>query len=136
VGTEAPAGVLPEEEPVDVVTALAEDFRARFEQRTANWRTLIQDAARQGPVALWGSGSKAVAFLRATAPASGFIEHVVDINPHRQGYFMPGTGQRILSPAQLAAVAPRTVIAMNPIYRDEIAADLAAHGIAADLLSL
>jgi hypothetical protein len=49
---------------------------------------------------------------------------------------MPGTGQRILSPAELATVAPRTVIAMNPIYRNEIAADLDRLGVDAELQSL
>ncbi len=87
-------------------------------------------------MAVWGSGSKAVAFLRATDPASKLIEHVVDINPHRQGHFMPGTGQRILSPSDLRTVAPAAVIVMNPVYREEIAAELTRQGIAATLYTL
>ena len=133
-GRDAPP--LPLEESVQSVVELAQSFNRRFEGRRAEWRALIEDAARRGPVAVWGSGSKAVAFLRATDPASQLIEHVVDINPHRQGHFMPGTGQRILSPDDLRTVAPAAVIVMNPIYREEIAAELARQGVAAALYAL
>ena len=124
------------EESVQSVVELAKSFTQRFEAKQAEWQARILEASRQGPVALWGSGSKAVAFLRATDPASKLIEHVVDINPHRQGHFMPGTGQRILSPSDLRTVAPAAVIVMNPIYREEIAAELARQGIAAALYTL
>jgi len=124
------------EESVESVVELAQSFTQRFEAKQTEWQARIQEASRQGPVALWGSGSKAVAFLRATDPASKLIEHVVDINPHRQGHFMPGTGQRILSPSDLRTVAPAAVIVMNPVYREEIAAELTRHGIAANIHTL
>ncbi len=124
------------EESVQSVVDLAKSFTRRFEAKRTEWQARIEDASRQGPIAIWGSGSKAVAFLRATDPASRLIEHVVDINPHRQGHYMPGTGQRILSPSDLRAVAPAAVIVMNPIYRDEIAAELTRQGIAAKLHTL
>jgi len=124
------------EEPVAEVAQLVDSFAARYKEHTAAWRTRIEEAARSGPVVLWGSGSKAVAFLHAIGASGDLVQHVVDINPHRHGYFMPGTGQRILAPADLTAVAPRTVIAMNPIYREEIAAELARHGVSATLLTL
>ena len=48
------------------------------------------------------------------------IKHVVDINPHRQGHYMPLTGQQIVSPEQLKAIQPDIVIIMNAIYVSEI----------------
>ena len=73
---------------------------------------------------LWGSGSKAVAFLSALGEAGNAIECLVDINPHRWARFVPGTGKEIVQPEFLSHCRPDLVVAMNPIYRQEIAADL------------
>ena len=73
---------------------------------------------------LWGSGSKAVAFL-TTLGVHDEVEHVVDINPYRVGKFLPGTGQKIVAPAFLRDYRPDNVIIMNPIYRDEVERELA-----------
>ena len=94
----------------------------------AGWNLQINSAARTGAkIVLWGSGSKAVAFLSAVN-AGREIEYLVDINPHRWGKFVPGSGKEIISPAQLSRYQPDLVIAMNPIYRHEIAGDLIRHG--------
>ena len=52
------------------------------------------------------------------------IDRVVDINPHKQGKFLAGTGQQIVAPEQLRDAPPDVVLLMNPIYRDEVAAQL------------
>jgi hypothetical protein len=54
---------------------------------------------------------------------------VTDINPNRQGYFMPGTGHEIVPPSALAEIKPDLVIAMNRIYREEIQAELDRLGV-------
>ncbi|MHC5024295.1 MAG: Rossmann-fold NAD(P)-binding domain-containing protein, partial [Planctomycetota bacterium] len=93
--------------------------------RTADyWSDVVHAAAQKGqkPV-LWGSGSKGVSFL-TTLGIRDEIECVVDINPFRQGRFMPGTGHPIVAPSFLAEYRPDLVIAMNPMYRDEIRGDL------------
>jgi hypothetical protein len=64
------------------------------------------------------------------------IAGAVDINPHRQGYFMPGTGHRIFGPDDLVELKPDVVIVMNPIYREEITADLAARGLTPEILNV
>ena len=72
---------------------------------------------------LWGSGSKAVAFLNKLKIYNE-IGFIVDINPHRQGTFMAGTGQEIVAPEFLQEYKPDSVIVMNAIYCDEIKKDL------------
>jgi len=99
-------------------TASAAHSRAAWLSRLRNWA-----AAGQSTV-LWGSGSKAVAFL-TTLGVHGEIEHVVDINPYRVGKFLPGTGQRIVAPAFLRDYRPDNVVIMNPVYRDEVGRELA-----------
>jgi hypothetical protein len=130
-----PSGPLPQEESAAELGAYVRTYAARFAEKTTQWRDLVRARAAEGPVVLWGSGSKAVSFLRAVHVA-GAIEHVVDINPYRQGHFMPGTGQVIVAPQALQQIAPRTVIAMNAIYRAEIQRDLDRLGIVTELLTL
>ena len=72
--------------------------------------------------------------LRQRHPAAGDAQQdeiagAVDINPHRHGYFMPGTGHRILGPDDLVELQPDAVIVMNPIYKEEITLDLAKRGL-------
>jgi hypothetical protein len=64
------------------------------------------------------------------------VSHVVDINPHRQGRFMVGTGHPIVGPAALREVEPTTVVVMNPIYSGEVADLLAGLGLRPELLTL
>ena len=64
------------------------------------------------------------------------IPFVVDINPHKHGTFLPGTGQEIVAPRKLIEYQPEVVIAMNPVYRKEIQADLYKMGVRAELLCL
>lgn len=111
-------------------------FGEACSERIENWQNLIQDHTQQGKrVVLWGSGSKAVAFL-TTLGLGSEIEYVVDINPHRQNYFMPGTSQQIVAPSFLAQYRPDTVIVMNPIYLEEIKQDLLSMNVPAELLAV
>jgi hypothetical protein len=90
----------------------------------AHWASEIRAIARSGGrTVLWGSGSKAVAFLSAVGLKQE-IEYLVDINPYRHGKFVPGSGKEIVGPGSLTEYQPDLVIAMNPIYRAEIARDL------------
>jgi hypothetical protein len=76
---------------------------------------------------LWGSGSKAVAFL-TTLGVDGEVESVVDINPFRHGRYLPVTGHEIVSPDELSTTSPDLVVIMNPVYRDEIREMLRVRG--------
>ena len=44
----------------------------------------------------------------------------VDIDPEKQGLFLPVTGQRVLSPAEAVAFVPDLVIVANELYAAEI----------------
>jgi SAM-dependent methyltransferase len=129
------AASLPNEDDLQDVSGMVETFAGRCENEFVAWRKRLSEAAEKGSVALWGSGSKAVAFLTAV-DRHGVVEQVVDINPHKQGYFMPGARQQIVSPQALALSAPPTVIVMNPVYRAEIGAQLAAMGLHPELVTL
>jgi SAM-dependent methyltransferase len=93
------------------------------------WRDRLSSSGR---VALWGGSSKAVAFLTAV----GVEADVVDINPFRQGAFLPGSGVRVLAPEELRDRRPDVVVAMNPAYLGEIAQALAELGLASELAAV
>ncbi|MCH7845928.1 MAG: methyltransferase domain-containing protein [Acidobacteria bacterium] len=116
----------PAEEPVEEVAVEVAGFATETAQRVADWRDRIEQ--QDGHVAVWGGGSKAVAFLAAVGADAGAVT-VVDINPHKKGKFLPGTAIEVEPPQALVDRRPELVIPMNPIYETEIRRDLAAMGL-------
>lgn len=112
------------------------EFPAKCAEKLDTWRRVVEETTARGhKIVLWGSGSKAVSFL-TTLGIGDRIEYVVDINPHRQDYFMPATGQCIVAPSFLREYRPDVVIIMNAVYRDEITRDLNAMGLQPEILAL
>lgn len=110
---------------------LAAGFSGRYREKLAYWRDRVAAMLAGGErIALWGGGSKAVAFLGAL-PELGQSARVVDINPHRQGIHLPGSGHRVAAPVVLREYRPDRVIIMNALYRPEIEADLREMGVVA-----
>ncbi len=129
-------GSLPLEDDLEETSQAVTDFAQVCGEALARWRTFVEEACREGRrVVLWGAGSKGVAFL-TTLGLTDQIPCAVDINPHKQGKFMPCTGQEVISPASLAQVRPTDVIVMNPIYCEEIARTLAEVGVDARLMAV
>ena len=63
----------------------------------------------------------------------GQVEYIVDINPHKQGRFVAGSGQQIVGPEFLKEYQPDIVLVMNPIYQNEIQDALEKAGLKRDL---
>jgi len=59
---------------------------------------------------------------------------VVDVNPRRQGHFMPVTGQPIVAPTALPAIDPQVIVITNELYRDEITRQARALGLRSEIL--
>lgn len=78
-------------------------------------KPLIDDGLK---AVIWGAGSRGVTFLNTLKNLQ--IDYAVDINPRKQGMYIPGTGQKIVTPKFLTKYQPDIVIIMNPIYEDEI----------------
>lgn len=70
-------------------------------------------------VVLWGAGSKGVSFLN-TLGVTDQLPYIVDINPHKQGMYVAGTGQQIVSAESLQDYRPDVIIVMNPLYIKEV----------------
>ena len=117
--------------------ALVATFPGRTREKLARWEEALAAWRRAGRrVVIWGSGSKGVSFLTTVPGASDVVEHAVDINPYRQGYFMSGTGQAIVAPEALRDVKPDVVVVMNRVYVPEIARTLDELGLSPELTAL
>lgn len=126
---------LPLENDVDTLKELVAFFAAGVSKQLSEWRNRLRRyRLEECRIVIWGSGSKAVAFL-TTLKVPDVIDYVVDINPHKEGHYMAGTGQQIVAPAFLRDYRPHVVIVMNPIYRDEIAAQLRQYHITPEIIT-
>jgi hypothetical protein len=130
------AGLLPGEDDLARTAAQVEAFRAGVQEQLAGLRGAAEGWHRQGRrVVVWGSGSKATGYL-TTLGLRDEVAAVVDINPHKWGRFVAGTGHEIVGPGQLAELRPDLVVVMNPVYVEEIAADLRRHGLTPEVTAL
>ncbi|MEL7585544.1 MAG: class I SAM-dependent methyltransferase [Prolixibacteraceae bacterium] len=112
--------VHPLEESVDKLRASLSDFTEKIGKQLSVWRErLIRFQRDHKTVVIWGGGSKSVGFLTQFDDLK-LIRHVVDINPHMQGNFIPGIGIQYISPDALKEVQPDIVLVMNGVYREEI----------------
>lgn len=119
---------------LDAVRAGVAHFREGYQAAAETWRArLAEENARGGRTVIWGASSKGVSFLGLVG------EHVVaavDINPHKRGTFVAGTGHAVVAPEDLDDLDPTLVVVMNPIYVDEIRAQLEDLGLRARLAAL
>jgi hypothetical protein len=99
-----------------------------------DWIGRLTAMRRDGKLAIWGAGAKGVTFAGLVDPSATLIDCVIDVNPRKQGCFVPGTGHAIVGPEELAAREISAAILMNPNYRSENEAILARLGPAVALV--
>ncbi len=80
------------------------------------WETKLADLRREGPVAIWGGASKGVTF---SLLVDG-VDAAIDLNPAKQGCFMPVSATPIVSPEAALERGVRSIVVMNPNYLGEI----------------
>ncbi|MDJ0768703.1 MAG: methyltransferase domain-containing protein [Ilumatobacter sp.] len=127
---------LPEEDDLDRLREGVAAFRRGYDELVGGWRERIADlSAAGGRAVIWGSGSKGVSFISNLALGDE-LAAAVDINPHKWGKFMVGSNHEIVSPDALTGIEPDLVVAMNPIYVDEIGSQLDELGVETELTAL
>jgi len=109
--------------------SLVTAFPGKYRRKVDAWQHRLEQIASEGQrVVVWGGGSKGVTFLN-TLKTQDQIGYVVDVNPRKQGMYIPGTGQEIVPPDFLQTYQPHVVIVMNPIYDNEIRQLVASLGL-------
>ncbi|MEX2218544.1 MAG: class I SAM-dependent methyltransferase [Phycisphaerales bacterium] len=135
-GRPGSGGPLPLEEPPAQLRPAAVGFGPRVAAVVDRWRAWLAEGARKKKrTVVWGSGSKGVSFLM-TVKAHDAVDCVVDVNPHKRGRFMPGSGHEIVGPQDLRDRAPERVVVMNPIYIPEITRDLEKMGMRPEVVAV
>jgi hypothetical protein len=110
-----------------------------FEREVTAWRQRLARWHRAGRVVvLWGAGGRGTSFLNAVCAQEhiSLVASAVDINPDRQGRYIPGTGHAIVPPSALSKIAPSVVLISNGTYGPEIRAHLETLRIPAETVSL
>ncbi len=117
------------------VRSYATSFEKKYVEKIEAWKKRLELFKKEGKrVSIWGAGSKGVTFLNALKVGEE-IGNIVDLNVHKQGKFVPGTGHQVVSPEHLQDYQPDIVIVMNPIYTNEIAQSLKGMGVNATMVA-
>jgi len=112
-------------------------YAEHFERVREEWRGRLADLRdRRQRVALWGAGAKAVGFCALLGKDADSVAMMIDVNPGKQGTFLAGSGHEIRPPQSLREAPVDTVIVLNPLYEQEIRADLGAMGLSPEILTV
>lgn len=110
------------------------NFAENCREKLKKWRSTLERIRRSGQkMVIWGAGAKGMNFLN-TFRNEDVIEYAVDVNPYKQGKYIPGTGQKIVAPEFLRSYQPNAVLVMNSVYRGEIADRMESLGVEAELV--
>jgi SAM-dependent methyltransferase len=131
---DSPRTKLEEEESVEEMSQTVDYFSKRCCEKIDQWKTRLKRIKEEKKSAvIWGSGSKCVAFM-TTLGIRDEIDHVIDINPHRHGKYIPGAGKKIMSPSFLKEFQPDFTFVMNPAYCREIEQLLNEIGVKTEII--
>ena len=101
-------------------------------ERTRERMRALKSAGSQ--LAVWGMATKGVLFSLLVDPDAALIDFCIDINPNKQGCFVPVSGHAISAPDALrsrTSERPLEIVMMNENYISEIARACSELGIAA-----
>lgn len=101
------------------IAELALSYKNAEHALLSRWQQRIAELLTSGKVALWGAGAKGATMANLVDPQANLIDCIVDLNPNKQGRYIPGSGHPIVSLDVLSNRNIRHVILMNPNYRAE-----------------
>jgi hypothetical protein len=109
-------------------------YASYLQSHIARWQEELMALQKAGRRIIgWGSGGQGITFLNLLQTGDQ-IAYVVDINPDRQGLFIPGTGQQVVAPEALRQELPNLVLITNATYADEIQHQVSEMGLQCEFL--
>lgn len=106
------------------IPQLARQFTSHNDEQIETWLYQTQNLVKYGKVVLCGAGAKGVTFANLVDPDCVLIDCIADLNPLKNGKFLPGTGHPVVSYDSLVERGVKTAILLNPYYAAEVRADL------------
>lgn len=100
-------------------------YGRRVEQDKRAILSFLIDLKRQGlRIAAYGAPAKGNTLLNYCGVRRDFIDYTCDLNPHKQGHFLPGSHIPIRSPDELREDRPDVVLILPWNLKDEIVQQL------------
>ncbi len=138
-GRPAPGPTRPrllQENDLETTAHLVDRFKLKVDEKLRELADIAAGVRKAGKtLAIWGSGSKCVSLI-SSLRLGPELQAVVDINPHKHGKFLAGSGLEIRSPEALQALRPDVVLLMNSIYTEEVRNELTSRGLKPQLVPL
>lgn len=104
-------------------------FAEQVKETKRKLMRFLIDARQQGKrVVGYGAAAKGNTLLNYCGIRQDFLDYVVDVSPHKQGYYLPGTRLPIYSPERIAATRPDYVLILPWNIKDEITEKMAHIG--------
>jgi len=101
--------------------ALYSGFEAKVRELRAAFVNFLRSAKTDGKaVAAYGAAAKGNTLLNYSNVGTDLIDYVVDLNPHKQGCFLPGSHLPIYPPSRLSETKPDYVLILPWNLQDEI----------------
>lgn len=99
-----------------------EERRVNFPDDFLSSLNSVDRAENSEYSAVWGGASKGVIFTLLKARMGTPVTCIIDINPAKQGKYLPMTGLRVQSPEEALSSLPNgaTIFVMNSNYLEEI----------------
>ncbi len=105
--------------------AIYESFQERVQSTKRKLLTFLIEAREDGKrVAAYGAPGKGNTLLNYCGIRTDLVEYTVDLNPFKQGSFLPGTHIPIYPPERLAESRPDYILILPWNLKDEIADQL------------
>jgi C-methyltransferase C-terminal domain len=86
-------------------------------------------------VAILGAAGKGVTLANLIDPDCQLISCLVDLNPHKQQKFLPGTGHPIVSYEAMKTYRITSAVLLNPNYYDDTIQILSRHQFSVRLIT-
>lgn len=115
--------------------SLIEEYCLHEKTMIREWKDLLAQLKLKGEVAIWGAGAKGITFANLIDPSRKKINCVIDINPNKQGKYVPKTGHPIHGYKEIRSRNIKSAIVMNPNYLSEIHQILQQENITLELVT-
>jgi SAM-dependent methyltransferase len=97
-------------------------FQSRVDMVRKGFLRFLEEATRDGrKVAAYGAAAKGNTLLNYCGVGVERIPYVVDLNPHKQGHYLPGSHLPIYPPTRLFETKPDYIVILPWNLTDEIA---------------
>jgi len=103
------------------------DLQRAFSKLSEHEGKTYASLADSHEIVIWGAAAKGVVFAAKALPSiKSRIKYAIDINPGKQGHFMPVSGIKVVDPIMgVSGLEPSClVVIMNPNYEQEIRGSL------------